>query len=143
MRRTRNEHIWSAFAPESGRYSAHVGWSPSCWWAPKTLAAVSFLLIFHGVPDMCDYSLHTVRTRRAKVGEKLVTHGFGTGTRGFATPEDCSVAVCELPGTELAFEKPVKYYAALMFRANTGHTVAIFRQINKGALHVNHDALEF
>src|SRR5258707_11627391 len=25
----------------------------------------------------------------------------------------------------------------------TGHTVAIFRQINKGALHVNHDALEF
>lgn len=30
-----------------------------------------------------------------------------------------------------------------MFRAITGHTVAIFRQINKGALHVNHDALEF
>src|SRR5262245_66367948 len=27
--------------------------------------------------------------------------------------------------------------------ANTGHTVAIFRQINKGALHINHDALEF
>src|SRR5262249_20005651 len=25
----------------------------------------------------------------------------------------------------------------------TGHTVAIFRQINKGALHINHDALEF
>jgi hypothetical protein len=77
------------------------------------------------------------------VGEKLVTHDFGTGTRGFAAPEDCSVAVCVLPGTELAFEKPVKYHAALMFRANTGHTVAIFRQINEGALHVNHDALEF
>jgi hypothetical protein len=30
-----------------------------------------------------------------------------------------------------------------MVHANTGHTVAIFRQINKGALHVNHDALEF
>jgi hypothetical protein len=28
-------------------------------------------------------------------------------------------------------------------RDPTGHTVAIFRQINKGALHVNHDALEF
>jgi hypothetical protein len=93
--------------------------------------------------DMCDYSLHSVRTRPAKVGEKLVTHNFGTGTRGFAAPEDCSVAVCILPGTELAFEKPVLYRTTLMFRVNTGHTVAIFRQINKGAFHINHDALEF
>jgi hypothetical protein len=30
-----------------------------------------------------------------------------------------------------------------MFRANTGHTVAIFRQIDKGAPHIHHDALEF
>jgi hypothetical protein len=52
---------------------------------------------------MCDYSLQSVRTRPAKVGEKLVTHNFGTGTRGFAAPEDCSVAVCVLPSTELAF----------------------------------------
>jgi hypothetical protein len=92
---------------------------------------------------MCDYSLHSVRTRPAKVGEKLVTHNFGTGTRGFAAPEDCSVAVCVLPGTELAFETSVRYQSTLMFRANTGHTVAIFRQINKGAPHTNHDALEF
>jgi len=92
---------------------------------------------------MCDYSLHGVRTRPAKVGEKLVTYNFGTGTRGFAAPEDCSVAVCVLPGTELAFEAPVKYQTTFMLRANTGHTVAIFRQINKGALFVNHDALEF
>jgi hypothetical protein len=89
---------------------------------------------------MCDYSLHSVRTRPAKVGEKLVTYNFGTGTRGFAAPEDCSVAVCVLPGTELAFETSIKY---LMFRANTGHTVAIFRQINKDAPHIHHDALEF
>ena len=92
---------------------------------------------------MCDYSLHMVRTRPAKVGEKIITRDFGTGTRGFAAPEDCSVAVCLLPATELAFEKPVKYQATLMFRASIDHTVAIFRQINKGALHVNHDALEF
>jgi hypothetical protein len=58
---------------------------------------------------MCDYSLHSVRTRPAKVGEKLVTYNFGTGTRGFAAPEDCSVAVCMLLGTELAFEQPVTY----------------------------------
>ncbi len=92
---------------------------------------------------MCDYSLHSVRTRPAKVGEKLVTQNFGTGTRGFAAPEDCSVAVCLLPGTELAFETPIKYQTTLMFRANTGHTVAIFRQINKSAAHIHHDALEF
>jgi hypothetical protein len=84
-----------------------------------------------------------VRTRQAKVGEKLVTHDFGTGTRGFAAPEDYTVAVCLLPGTELAFEQPVTYQSGLIFRTNSGHTVAIFRQINKGALHVNRDALEF
>jgi hypothetical protein len=93
--------------------------------------------------DMCDYSLHSVRTRSAKVGEKLITYNFGTGTRGFAAPDDCSVAVCLLPGTELAFETPVKYQTALMFRTNTSHTVAIFRKINRGVLHMNHDALEF
>ncbi len=92
---------------------------------------------------MCDYSLHSVRTRPAKVGEKLVTHNFGTGTRGFSAPADCSVAVCLLPGTELAFETPIKYQTTLMFRANTGHTLAIFRQINKDASHLHHDALEF
>jgi hypothetical protein len=43
------------------------------------------------------------------------------------------VAVCILPGTELAFEQPVTYQTTLMFRANTGHTVAIFRLINRRA----------
>ena len=53
------------------------------------------------------------------------------------------MAVCLLPGTELAFETPVKYQTALMFRTNTSHTVAIFRKINRGVLHMHHDALEF
>ena len=53
------------------------------------------------------------------------------------------MCIRDSPGTELAFETPVKYQSALMFRTNTSHTVAIFRQINKGALHTNHDALEF
>jgi hypothetical protein len=51
---------------------------------------------------MCDYSLHSVKSRPAKVGDKLTTRDFGTGTRGFAAPEDAAVAVCVLPGTELA-----------------------------------------
>src|SRR5262245_37982203 len=42
---------------------------------------------------MCDYSLHNVKTRSAKVGDKLTTRLFKTGTRGFCAPEDASVAV--------------------------------------------------
>jgi hypothetical protein len=34
--------------------------------------------------SMCDYSLHNVKSRPAKVGDKLTTHHFNTGTRGFA-----------------------------------------------------------
>ena len=52
---------------------------------------------------MCDYSLHNVKTRPAKVGDKLTVRNFGTGTHGFAASEDASVAVCVRPGTELAF----------------------------------------
>jgi hypothetical protein len=52
---------------------------------------------------MCDYSLKNVRSRPAKVDDKLITRNFGTGTRGFAAAEDAVVAVCVLPGTELAF----------------------------------------
>jgi hypothetical protein len=33
---------------------------------------------------MCDYSLHAVASRPAKVGEMLITTSFSGGTRGFA-----------------------------------------------------------
>ena len=56
---------------------------------------------------MCDYSLHNVRSRPAKVGDKLTTRDFGTGTRGFAASEDANLAVCVLPGTELSFASDV------------------------------------
>ena len=39
---------------------------------------------------MCDYSLQNVRSRPAKVGDKLTTRDFGTGTRGFAAAEDAT-----------------------------------------------------
>ena len=38
---------------------------------------------------MCDYSLHIVKSRPAKVGDKLTTRDFGTGTRGFAASRRC------------------------------------------------------
>jgi len=59
---------------------------------------------------MCDYSLHAMASRPAKVGETLVTTTFPrTSTRGFAAEGEPGVAVCLLPGTELAFEQDVKY----------------------------------
>jgi len=96
--------------------------------------------------SMCDYSLHSVKSRPAKVGDKLTTRNFNTGTRGFAASEDASVAVCVLPGTELAFTRPVSYRPRRLFdwRAGAGNqTTAIFRQINKDNPHTHHDALEF
>ncbi len=96
---------------------------------------------------MCDFSLQSARSRSAKVGDKLTTRNFGTGTRGFAAPEDPTVAVCLLPGTELAFSKEVALFIAGPFASggtlSTGQTLAIFRQINKDQPHTHHDALEF
>ncbi len=94
---------------------------------------------------MCDYSLHNVKSRSAKVGDKLTTHNFGTGTRGFAAPEDLAVAVCVLPGTELSFAGEVKCVPrALGWRETViKHKTAIFRQTNKDWVAVHHDALEF
>jgi hypothetical protein len=96
---------------------------------------------------MCDYSLQTVRSRPAKVGEKLQTQYFNTGTRGFAAPEDAHTAVCVLPGTELAFASPVRcsVRGGLFGRMSkvVKHTTAIFRQVNKDNPRTHHDALEF
>jgi hypothetical protein len=95
---------------------------------------------------MCDYSLHNVKSRPAKVGDKLTTHHFNTGTRGFAAPEDANTAVCVLPGTELAFAREVscRPRSLLGWKASTvNHTTAIFRQINKDDPRTHHDALEF
>jgi hypothetical protein len=95
---------------------------------------------------MCDYSLHNVKSRAAKVGDQLTTRNFGTGTRGFAASEDADTAVCVMPGTELAFSREVACTATgflgLGARRMKHHT-AIFRQLNKEQTRVHHDALEF
>jgi hypothetical protein len=96
---------------------------------------------------MCDYSLQSVRSRPAKVGDKLTTRDFGTGTRGFAAAEDAGVAVCVLPGTELAFSSRVTVthprFLAGWKVETLGHATAIFRQVNKNEPRRHHDALEF
>ena len=96
---------------------------------------------------MCDYSLECVQSRPAKVGEKLRIQRFSLGTRGFASPEDCTTAVCVLPGTELAFDTSVRCYGRaglLGWKSRiVNHATAIFRQVNKDKPSTHHDALEF
>ena len=95
---------------------------------------------------MCDFSLHSIKSRPAKVGDKLATRDFGTGTRGFAASEDATMAVCVLPGTELAFAHEIKRLSARLWPWHDNvikHKTAIFRQINKEKVAAHHDALEF
>lgn len=95
---------------------------------------------------MCDYSLHHVASRPAKVGDKLVSTSFNNSiTRGFAAVDEAQVAVCLLPGTELAFEREVECDPTFGFLSNRklGESVARFRQVNTDQPNVHHDALEF
>jgi hypothetical protein len=95
---------------------------------------------------MCDYSLHLVAYRPAKVGDKLVATDFARSiTRGFSAVGEPEVAVCLLPGTEIAFDEEVQYDRAfsLFGKARVEHKVARFRQVNVDDPHVHHDALEF
>jgi hypothetical protein len=106
---------------------------------------------------MCDYSLHHVASRPAKVSDKLVTTELAKSSiRGFAAVGEIGaklvihdsppqVAVCLLPGTELAFDDDVRYDRpfSLLGKARVNHKVACFRQIDTADPHVQHDALEF
>ena len=94
---------------------------------------------------MCDYSITVEKTRPAVVGDKLTVERFGA-SKGFA-PQGAGepVAVCLRPGTEIAFDKPVGYadYGLAKPFVQTGHTTAIFRQVNKDQPLMHHDVLEF
>jgi hypothetical protein len=96
---------------------------------------------------MCDYSLDFVASRPAKVGDKLISTQFsGSITRGFSAVGESEVAVCLLPGTEIAFEKKVEYEPRFhLFHPSrkTEGKVAQFRKVNNSHLQTHHDALEF
>ena len=95
---------------------------------------------------MCDYSLHDIASRPAKVGDKLISTQFPNAiTRGFSDPTQPRVAVCLLPGTEVAFEKEVECDASFRFlpTRKSVHKVARFRQVNLNRPAAHHDALEF
>src|SRR5215469_10566794 len=99
---------------------------------------------------MCDYSLHLVASRPAKVGDKLVTTPFNNSiTRGFAAVGEPNVAVCLLPGTEVVFEREIEFergfaiFSTWKREKAVGEKVARFQQINTNKPNVHHDALEF
>jgi hypothetical protein len=93
---------------------------------------------------MCDYSLHAVASRPAKVGETLITTTFrGTSTRGFASESEPTVAVCMLPGTELAFAENVKYDNRWVWTKAINSRVGKFGAIEPGVPQRHHDAIEF
>ena len=114
---------------------------------------------------MCDYSLHAVASRPAKLGDELITAKFaGSITRGLSAVGEPNVAVCLLPGTEIAFEKEVEYRNALAqlfsgfeneveYRHSFAQLfsglrlvpgkLARFRRINLDRPQAHHDALEF
>jgi hypothetical protein len=97
---------------------------------------------------MCDYSLHHVANRPAQIEDKLVTTQFGNSiTRGFAAVGEPHVAVCLLPGTEVAFDENVEceppFGIGLLPNKKIGQRLARFRQINMHSAVSHHDALEF
>jgi hypothetical protein len=93
---------------------------------------------------MCDYSMHAVATRPAQVGETLITTTFpGTPTRGFASGKAPAVAVCMLPGTELAFAEDVRYDNGWIWTRARNFRVGKFGKIDPQLPHRHHDAIEF
>ncbi|MEH2499721.1 hypothetical protein V1294_006200 [Bradyrhizobium sp. AZCC 1678] len=98
---------------------------------------------------MCDYGLHAVGSRAAKVGDRLISTRFpGTETRGFAAVGEPGVAVCILPGTELSFERKIETVHAFAPLCPSfgfgmqGEQLARFRRVASRQPHVHHDALE-
>jgi hypothetical protein len=80
------------------------------------------------------------------VGDRLTLTRFANAlTRGFASVDDVNVAVCLLPGTELAFEHDVEYqnFLGALPPRKLEQRVARFRKINEHEPKSHHDALEF
>jgi hypothetical protein len=72
-----------------------------------------------------------------------VTASFnGTFTHGFAGVGEPNVAVCLLPGMEIAFDKEARRKGFWLSKG-LGQSTAVFRQINREQPYRFHDALEF
>jgi hypothetical protein len=93
---------------------------------------------------MCDYSLQHLASRPAKAGDSLVTTRFKHSvTGGFCSIGEPNIAVCLMPGTEVAFEREIERLALFRMRPKKlGSKVARFRRVNPDCPTMHHDALE-
>lgn len=94
---------------------------------------------------MCDYSLHHVMSTPAKVGDVLKSTSFAnSSTRGFCAVGQPDVAVCVMPGTELAFDNDIECDRVVGFlpHRKLAARVARFRQVDLDKPYAHHDALE-
>ena len=97
---------------------------------------------------MCDYSLEHVRSRPAKVGDRLTTtrfknpHSMLSPTVGFCAVGEPNTAVCLLPGTEIAFDREIEVPGAFWMRRRLGATLGRFRRVREDRAYTHHDALE-
>ena len=75
----------------------------------------------------------------------MATKFHNSITRGFAAVGQPNVAVCLLPGTEIAFDEKVECEPSFGIFPNKkiGQRLARFRQVNMDKPVAHHDALEF
>src|ERR1700753_3131543 len=93
---------------------------------------------------MCTSSRHAVATRPAKAGETLITTTCrGTPTKGFASESEPEVAVCLLPGTELAFADNVAYDSRWFWTRRSAFRVGKLGEIDRHLPDRHHDTIEF
>jgi hypothetical protein len=120
---------------------------------PITLPRLIFMRDLPKEVAMCDYSLMHAKSRPAAVADKLTVRNFGMGTRGFCSTNEgeSDMAVCVLPGTEIAFAAPIQTInycvwgngESQTFEAKTHDaSVARFRQFDVGNAFTHHDAIE-
>jgi hypothetical protein len=63
-------------------------------------------------------------------------------TVGFCAVGEPDVAVCLLPGTEIAFDREIEVPGAFWMRRRIGVKVGRFRRLNEDRPYAHHDALE-
>lgn len=81
---------------------------------------------------MCDYSLEMYQSRPARQGEEYVSNRFPSGSVGFISPGDQSIAICLACDTELKLSRLPE---SVQTMADVGETeIATFVQV-EGPLH--------
>jgi hypothetical protein len=87
---------------------------------------------------MCDYSLEMYRSRPAQVGEEYSSHRFPSGSVGFVSPGDTSVAVCMACDTRLKLENISEHVQRTYGVTASEEVVFIRREVGP-----HHDAVRF